>query len=85
MSEGKITVDDKEYNLDCLSEDQQDSVVILNEIRNELGKLTLRMKVLQAADSKMSQDLINALAESSSKQIKEPQKASSGAFFLSEE
>ena len=60
-----IKIDDKDYDIDDLSEEAKKQIVSLQYVDSELGKLNLQMVAMQTAKIAYARALKSALGENS--------------------
>ena len=60
-----IKIDDKDYDIDDLSEEAKKQIVSLQYVDSELGKLILQMAAMQTAKIAYARALKSALGENS--------------------
>ena len=57
MSDNIVTINEKEYDFDCLNEDVQEHVIMITEVKKELFSLSRRIKVLRASHAQLTREL----------------------------
>jgi len=78
VSDRKITVNSKEYDLDCLDEASVNYVTMITEVKKEINLLYKKIKVLDASLKTFAQELSEHLGDQPprKKQITEPEQGS---------
>ena len=78
MSDNIVTINEKEYDFDCLNEDAQEHVIMITEVKKELFSLSRRIKVLRASHAQLTRELGENLGNETvkKKQITEPEQGS---------